>query len=153
MASVYSRQLQNIVKDFRLSGRPWPASARAIAEWAITNKMWAMRDADIINRCADEIARAMREEYYIDPQGRKVRAKHAAKVAVDGEQATFWDDIRSADRNFMAIALQQRRQQIVGDCRQLKTDADSYNDNKNPGASINIVFDFTYDVEEGESAA
>ena len=57
----------------------------------------------------------------------------------------------------MQIALQQRRQQIVGDCRQLKNDCEFYNSNKNPGEPIQIVFDFTVDLEElellGDTAA
>jgi hypothetical protein len=38
----------------------------------------------------------------------------------------------------MEIAFQQRRQQILGDCRQLKTDVDSYNDNYNSGSAAPI---------------
>lgn len=152
MAFTYSKQLQGVIAQYRKSGRPWPASARDIAAWVIENKLWAMRPTDIVNRCADELARAMREEYIVDPQGRTVRAKHAAKVKVNGEQMTLWDDIRTADRDFMAIAFQQRRQQVVGDCRQLKVDVDSYNQNKNPGEPIQIVFDFTLDVLEAEAA-
>jgi len=33
-----------------------------------------------IDICAEELARAMREDYIRDPQGRVVRAKHAARV-------------------------------------------------------------------------
>lgn len=153
MASAYARQLQNIVIQYRNSAQPWPASARRIAAWAIEKKLWEMRPSDITNRCADELAKAMREEYIVDPQGRTVRAKHAAKLLVNGEQMTLWDDIRTADRGFMAVAFQQRRQQIVGDCRQLKNDVDSYNDNKNPGEPVQVVFDFTLDVLEAEAAA
>jgi hypothetical protein len=50
----------------------------------------------------------------------------------------------------MQIAFQERRQQIVGDCRQLKLDVDSYNDNKNDGKPIQLVLDFTLDVAEAE---
>ena len=95
----------------------------------------------------------MREEYITDPQGRTVRAKHVARVERDGEQIPLWADIRTADRQHMEIAFQQRRQQIVGDCRQLKTDVDSYNENRNPGAAIQMVFDFTLDVAELEVVA
>lgn len=153
MAPAYSRQLQKIVTEYRNSGQPWPTTAKNIAAWAIQNKLWEMRSSDIINRCADDVAKAMREEYITDPQGRMVRAKHAAKLLVNGEQMMLWDDIRTADRGFMAVAFQQRRQQIVGDCRQLKNDVDSYNENKNPGESVQVVFDFTLDVLEAEAVA
>lgn len=42
----------------------------------------------------------------------------------------------------------QRRQQIVGDCYQLKTDVDVYNMKDRTQEPIQIVLDFTYDVEE-----
>ena len=43
--------------------------------------------------------------------------------------------------------------QIVGDCRQLKMDVDSYNDNRLPVQPIQMIFDFTYDLEELALAA
>jgi hypothetical protein len=93
----------------------------------------------------------MREEYITDPQGRTVRAKHAARTGREGEQGVFWADIRTPPRQHMEIAFQQRRQQIVGDCRQLKIDADSYNENSNPGSPIQLVFDFRDDLAELEA--
>ena len=93
----------------------------------------------------------MREEYVTDPQGRRVRAKHVAIVDRAGEQLPLWADILTATREHMQIAFQQRRQQIVGDCRQLKADVDSYNENYNDALPIQMVFDFTEDVEELEA--
>ena len=42
----------------------------------------------------------------------------------------------------------QRRQQIVGDCLQLKTDVDVYNDKREPDEPIQVPLDFTLDVAE-----
>lgn len=152
MAISYEKQMQNIVRAYREAGEPWPASARQIAAWAISEGRWQPHASAVLNQCADQLARAMREELIIDPQGRTVRAKHAARVEQDGEQLALWADIRTAERQFMVIAFQQRRQSIVGDCRQLKTDVDSYNENGNPGAPIQLPLDFTLDVEELELA-
>ena len=148
--SNFTKQLQRITDRYREAGQPWPATAREIARWAILKNLWQPSHSDLINQCADQLARAMREEYYIDPQGRSVRTKHAAKIRRNGELVGLWDDIRTADREYMAIAFQQRRQQTVGDCRQLKTDVDSYNENRNMGAPVNLVLDFTKDVQELE---
>jgi hypothetical protein len=63
----------------------------------------------------------------------------------------LWGDIRSEDRRFLATAFQQRRQQIVGECGQLKTDVDSYNQNGNLGEAIQLVLDFTNDIAEIEA--
>jgi len=95
----------------------------------------------------------MREEYITDPQGRRVRAKHAARVLDHGEQKMLWDDIRMASRDHMHRAFQLRRNQIVGDCRQLKTDVDSFNENANLETPIQMVFDFRRDLEELEAVA
>ena len=57
-------------------------------------------------------------------------------------------DIRRADRKFMERAFQQRRRQIVGECRQLNVDVDSYNDGHPTEKPIQLLLDFTEDVIE-----
>lgn len=144
-----NEQLQRIVNQYIRAGKEWPATSHQIAKYAIANHLWESQRATVIDICAEQLARAMREEYIHDPQGRVVRAKHAARVA--GEQTVLWDDIRIASREHMVVALQQRRHQIVGDCRQLKLDTDSYNENNNPGKPIQMVFDFADDLAELET--
>lgn len=150
--SSYNEQMQKIVSDYQKSGEEWPATAKHIAGWAIRKGFWKPQDSSIISQCADHIAKAMRDEYIIDPQGRKVRAKHVAKITKDGEQMALWADIRSAPRKHMEMAFKQRRHQIVGDCHQLKVDVDSYNENSTPSNPIQMIFDFTLDLEEIERA-
>ena len=135
------------------SGEKWPATRREIAAWAIRNSLWAPHRSDLIGQCAEQLSRAMREEYITDPQGRAVRAKHAARRNQGGEQMVLWADIRNAPPDHMGVALQQRRQQIVGDCHQLKQDVDSYNQNYNYSDPIQLSLDFTNDLKEIEAAA
>jgi len=145
--ATYNEQMQKLVGEYRAQGETWPATSHEMAVWIINHELWKPQKSEVINICAEQLARAMREEYIIDPQGRKVRAKHAARI----EQTVLWDDIRTATRKHMQIALQQRRQQIVGDCHQLKLDLDSYNENKNDGKLIQMIFDFTEDLAELET--
>jgi hypothetical protein len=147
--SVYNEQLQRIVTHYIEAGEEWPATARQIAAWAVGEKLWAPHPSSLIIQCAEDIAQAMREEYIVDPQGRKVRAKHAARV----EQGVLWADIRTASRDHMEIALKQRRRQILGDCRQLKDDVDSFNQNRSSAEPIQMSFDFTKDLLEIEALA
>lgn len=151
--TTYGDQMRSIADRYKDSGEEWPATARQIAAWAIRQGLWQPQPSTLIDRCADELARAMREDYITDPQGRRVRAKHAARIEENGRQTTLWADIRDADRTHMAVALQQRRQQIVGDCWQLKMDVDSYNDNKSPADPIQMIFDFSDDLAEMEAVA
>ena len=149
----YSREMQGLVEEYRSSGEEWPATSRQIAAWAIRNRNWEAQTSRMITQCADDLSRAMREEIIRDPQGRTVRAKHAAKVLKNGTQMMLWADIRTADRGHMEAAFGLRRKQIVGDCRQLKADVDSFNDNKNEGPPIQLSFDFSLDLEELELAS
>jgi hypothetical protein len=145
-----SRQVQKIVAAYRVSGQSWPATKEQIALWAVRERKWLPQTSTLIRQCADEIADAMRLESFVDPQGRNVRAKYSATMERNGTRLTLWDDGRTASREFMAIHFAQRRQAIAGDCRKMKSDMDSYNDNRNPGPPIQTSFDFTRDMQEGE---
>lgn len=154
MASTYNEQMQKLVAEYRQAGNPWPATAYDMAAWAVRTGRWEPPRELAIDRCADDLARAMREEFITDRQGRRVRAKHAARREVNGEQMTFWADLRTAPREHMEVAFAQRRQQVVADCAQLKRDVDSYNENFNrEDEPIQMVFDFTMDLMELEAVA
>lgn len=146
----YKEQLRNIVAEYRTAGQPWPATAHEMALWAIAEHKWSPQHGAMVKRCAEELADAMREEYLTDPQGRRVRAKHMARYGEGPAQIPLWGDIRTASREHLEIAFQQRRQQILGDCKQLKADVDSYNDNYNSGDPIQMIFDFREDLAEME---
>lgn len=142
-----------IIRHFRETKKNRPATAIEIADWALNNGLWRPHPVDLRKQLAEELSRAMRDEYFTDPQGRRVRANHAAREEVDGEARTLWADMRDKSprtRKHMEIACQNRRNGIVGDCRQLKTDIDSYNENYNPGEPIQYCFDFTDDLAELE---
>lgn len=144
----YSKQLQGIVKEYRHSGENWPASASEIAEWAIKTDRYDLATQTIKRICARDLAQAMREEYLTDKKGRRIRAKHPAKITRDGKQMILWDDIRTAPRSHMEMAFVNRRNHIVGECRQVKTDVDSYNDSHPNEQPIQMILDFTEDVDE-----
>lgn len=147
---TYGDRMREIANQYMSSGEEWPATSRQVAAWAIDKGLWQPQPSAIIDRCADDLAKAMREDYATDPQGRRVRTKHAARILESGTQTTLWADIRNATPVHMKIAFQQRRQQIVGDCWQLKSDVDSYNENTPLSPQIPMVFDFTDDMEELE---
>jgi hypothetical protein len=147
----YQHQLQKIANEYvRTHGE---GTARQIAQWAITSHVWEAPASLGEKKLADELSRAMREEYFTDPSGRRTRAKHVRREARNGVQLNFWGDMRNMPRHHMDVSLKQRRQAIVGDCHQLKVDMDSYNEHWNQDLSkpIQIVFDFTRDLAEIEA--
>ncbi len=147
-----SEQLQSIVNQYIKETKAVRIDMHEVASWAIRKNLWSPQKKDSIKQCAHELARAARDEFFEDPQNRNVRKKHALRTYTieDGEkkQLTLWVDIDTASRADMHLSLQQRRMYIVGDCKQLKTDLDSYNQNYNRETPIQMSFDFTEDVEE-----
>lgn len=117
-----------------------------MAEWAIASGRWTPRPGDFTNQLAEQFARAMRAESFVDSRGRTVRAKHAARIMADDGQLAFeWADIRTAPTKHLEVALQQRRQAIVSDCYHLKADVDYFNEEREPERPIQLVLDFTFD--------
>lgn len=149
----YDDKLRDIANRFFEVHQRRQASSREMAAWAIHNGLWEARKTDYIDQCAEHLSRAMREEHYVDPQGRSVRTKHAARLTEGAKQHTLWADIRTGPRDHIRIALQQRRSQILGDCRQLKYDADSFNENRSLDKPIQVSFDFRRDLEELDAAS
>lgn len=143
---------QDLVAKYREEGNPWPARAIHIASYLLRTHQARAPGRSPEERLARLIREAMREEYYTDPQGRRVRKKHAFPMEVEegGEkvQRTFWCDIETGSPDQLRSSFQQRRRQIQGDVRQLKIDTDSYNDNNPFGAVLPIQTDFTADMVE-----
>jgi hypothetical protein len=158
--TTYTETLQVLVEKYRQAGQKWPATTQEIARWARQKRLWEPQEKNLIDQLARDLSRALREEFSTDPQGRRVRTKHAARFADDvlpdeeGEphkrQTVLWADIRTDSADHIIRALQQRRRQIVGNCKQLKTDADSFNDNHPSGKKIQLNLDFEADLAEME---
>lgn len=117
-----AEQNQKTVELYKKDGQPWPATSRQIAVWAINNDRWQQPLGARVSACAGEIAEAMRQEYIVDSRGNHVRSKICASLKLKGEakQAVLWNDIKDVARNFLVRSLQDRRKQVVGECRQMQ---------------------------------
>ncbi len=149
MLTVRERNL-SIVNQYIASGELWPAEPRTIAKWALNKGAWQPPLETLVSQAAEEFTDAMRNEYFIDGKGRRARVKHAARVKRDGKQITLWGDWNSSPQ-FMAISFAQRRRLVVGECDQLKTDVDSYNEFGNKAEPIQMNFNFEFDLAEREA--
>lgn len=147
--ATFNEQLLEIVEDYRASGELWPATAEQLAEWAVARERFNITRGMAISQCKEKIARAMRLEHVRDRKGRSVRKYYAARIQENGQMTMKWDDL-NAERPFMEISKTNRRNQILGECRQLKNDLDSYNERVCPEDPIQVEFDFTVDLEELE---
>jgi hypothetical protein len=140
-------QLMRIVDDYRAAGGEWPATRDQIAEWAVANERYELTRGMAVRQCAERIGRAMGLEHVKDRNGRSVRKYYAAPIREKGQLVMKWDDW-NAPRPFMEVAAANRRNQILGQCWQLKTDMDSFSDRRCPDKPIQLDFNFNVDLEE-----
>ena len=150
--SAYSNSIKEYFERFRTEVGIGDGliDPHEVAEWDYRNGCHKPNVKTVIDSIAADIAQSFREEYRTDPRGRRYRAKHAATQKYGNKTQSLWGDLDDpkAPHDHFVKSFGQRRQQIVGDCFQLKTDVDVYNDQREPRTPIQVVLDFTYDVEE-----
>lgn len=149
--SAYSNQIKDYIERYKKEVRDdGLIDTHALAAWAYKEGLHKPNVKTIIDAIAADIAQVFREEYRTDRVGRRYRAKHAATTKNGNKTLSLWGDIDDANapHEHFVKSFAQRRQQIVGDCCQLKTDADHYNEVRSPAEPIQVVLDFTLDVEE-----
>ncbi len=129
-----------------------PTSTRQATEWAVAAGLIELPEIDPYDVLADQMAQALRAEIATDDKGRRFRVNHAIRISKSGVQYTFWGTLGYSPHEHMEKAFGQRRDQIIGDCVQLKTDVDVYNDmNRGKRPEIQLVLNFVEDVAEREA--
>lgn len=146
--ATYNEQLQRVWHSFEKENGFQPSSARDAVKWGVERGLIVVSPPDPYDKLAEDMARALREEYGTDHLGRRYRKNHAVRVSKGGVQLTFWAILGEAPRDHMQKAFVQRREQIVGDCVQLATDVEVYNDMNSEQPPIQMLLDFRDDVAE-----
>ena len=149
MSTYYAQKMQQIFDQYRQEVSSAPVDLKEVGAWAIGKGLWQPRPADIAASFAREMAEALREEVKIDKDGRRHRAKIPARtITKDGAPLFVWADIDDAPRAHVEKNIAQTRRQIVGDSFQLRLIVDHYNSTHPDKSPLQLVLDFTDDVEE-----
>jgi len=149
--SGYSNAVKDYVERYKAEvGFDGLLDPHSVAEWAYGNGLHKPSFKTVIDAIAADIAQVFREEYRVDSHGRRYRAKHAATEKRGNKTLSLWADLDdpNAPHGHFVKSFAQRRQQIVGDCLQLKTDVDVYNEKRCSAEPIQMPLDFTLDVME-----
>jgi len=149
--SAYGNQVKSYIERYKAErGGDGLLDAHAVAEWAYQRGLHKPSVRTVVDAIASDIAQYFREEYRTNEDGQRYRAKHAVRFKKGDRTMSLWadmDDDRAPHDHFIK-SFAQRRQQIVGDCFQLKTDVDVYNSKNVEQRPIQVPLDFTLDVEE-----
>ena|SRR5437660_600148 len=128
-----------------------PTTVRQAFEWAVADGLLELPEVDPIDIGAERMANAIRAETRTDSLGRRYRVNHAVRATKSGVQYTFWGTIGFCPVSHMHKSLGQRRNQVIDDLFQLKTDTDVFNDTlKDARQQFQLVLDFTNDIAERE---
>jgi hypothetical protein len=146
--TAYNTILQRAWHEYERVHGAVPATTRDAVQWAVGEGLIQLPETDPFAKLAEDMAKALREEYATDEKGRRYRVNHAVRVTKAGVQYTFWAMLKDAPHPHMQKAFIQRREQIVGDCVQLATDVEVYNEMNSDHAPIPMLFDFRDDVAE-----
>lgn len=150
--STIKEQMLRLYRDYQRETGKETINTREMFYWANKTGRWKPQESTVRRQFLEQLSNALRQEYFEDNQGRRVRAKHAVVKEHGVKQFSLWSDLRNAPEDFMKLSFSQRRKQISSDCRQLKTDVDSFNENRNPKEPYQLVLDFANDVAEMEIA-
>jgi hypothetical protein len=154
----FDKKLRQFIAEYeQLHGNSGPLQSREIAAWLLREHKCQPSIEESVDILARQVSRAMRGDYFTDPDGRRVRRKHSVRykdTLEDGRkvQLTFWWGIELAPPDFMRDSFQQRRLSIADDCWQLKQDLDCYNKFYNKADPLQAEFDFRDDMADREAA-
>lgn len=146
---VKDKKMLYLIEQYKRSHEVNVVDTQTIARWAISEGLWKRPPVDPELMLRKQLANALRTEYYTDPQGREVRKNHPVVITEELQRRWYWASINEAEPGHMRLSLQQRRLGILADCKQHRTDSDSYNDNNKYGAKLPLFdYDFNKDLEE-----
>jgi hypothetical protein len=145
-----NEQLQSMIQLYKAETGSKTVDMEDVADWAIRRGATLPKPKSARELLVAQLADAARAEYRQDSKtGLSYRANHALRgTRTDGKQYTLWVDIEDATRPQMLWSLSNRRQQMVGDAVHLKIDEMIWNDRHPTAEPIQLIMDFTDDVEE-----
>ena len=108
-----------------------PIRLRDVADYTLQNELWKPDPRLVQNELRRKFSRWAKSRKYRDPDGKTVRAMHAAKYPImRSGQLTFetlWDHHRDMSLEHAKNSFSQREEQIIGAHRRLQTDVGSFN--------------------------
>ncbi len=142
----YEEQLiKALVEPYQRANPNGEFSKQDVAAWAIHHGLWKPSMKSMVALLSDELSHAMqaqRREY----KGRKIREYHCIERTLDdGYKQLVWAHIDVATPEFMEQSVARRRHSLASKAYQLHCDILYWNEQKNNGAPLEVLFDFRDD--------
>lgn len=144
MSMTKREQLLRIKKEYREAHENVPATAREIADWAVSAGLYKLPTSAAERQLANELSDALRVEYLTDDRGNRVRVNHA----IHNAQGSLWDEIQTISRANMKLSVAQKRNGMAGEAKQIQRDLNYFNELHADEAPIQTSFDFNADLAD-----
>ena len=100
-----TKQLQDIAHEFMELHGDEGFDLGEVIGWAIRSGRYQVQPPTAEEFGKQELARALRQEYYTDPQGREVRRMHPVRITDGPQQMVIWHDITKGPTSAYANIL------------------------------------------------
>lgn len=147
------RDMQNLVRQYRRETGKIEVDMHEVAAWAIEKHLYVPKPISPVDRLAQDLARAAREETRVDAvTGIPYRVNQSFTQEQGSKQQVFWVDIDQAHRSQMHRSVVLRRNQMVADGYSLSADVDHWNRINPKEQPIQLELDLSADIAERKAA-
>lgn len=151
LRSTRTEQDQRIVQEYIEEHNTTDVDPDQLTAWAINTGRVQEVPSDFFRETRKRFTKAMRDEHYIDPEGREVRKRLPIRIKGEKKQKSIWIELLDSKPNKVGLALSQQRRGILSWVRRHKDTRDSYNDNNAFGAQLPLFdYNFNKDLTEEE---
>lgn len=147
---AFNQQMLDIMKEWQVEHGEDVIDIDAAAKWAVETKRYQRAPMTMEQLCKIDMRRALQQSHYIDPQGNRVRAKHAVKIEYKGEQIVLYVDSRTAKPDLMQQTFDQIWKAIGNDVKRHSIEKQSY-DLNNPYGETLSLFDYNFNAQAEEA--
>lgn len=145
MAAMTKReQYIRIKNEYRKAHDNEPAGTRAMLDWAIKNRLYAVDQSAAIRKDAEDFADVLRTETIKDNDGQDARINHAYET----RQGHFWDEYRTIKHEHMQLSAAQTRNRILGEVIHSARGLKLYSDYHQDRPPIQMSFNFNNDLAD-----
>lgn len=144
MATSSFSQMNLIMEDWAAERGTDLIDVDQASDWAIATNRYQRVPMTMKQQCMRDMRRALQHAMYTDPQGNKVRTKHAIKGWL-GEQLPLYIDIRTARPDMATEAFKQSYNGIENDVKRHAIEKQSYDLNNLYGATLPL-FDYDFNA-------
>lgn len=147
MATLY-KNLNEIMDEWAIENGTDTIDVDLAADWAVATGRYIREPISPKKQCMQDMRRALQQATYLDPQGNKVRTKHAVRN-YKGQQLTLWVDVRTGKPEIVKEAFTQSWEGIANDVKRHAIEKQSYDLNNAYGTTLPMFdYDFNQQAEE-----